>query len=292
MIDVRNVSAGYGMKDVISNINFRVNRGDIYVLLGPNGAGKTTIFRVVAGVLPPTKGRVLIDGVDIWEDNEAKYKIGYLPEGERVYPELTVSRNLEFFARIYGVGENGIREALKDFGLDGYKDRMAGILSRGLRKRLALARTMLHDPQVVILDEPFSNLDIESVMALRDRIFEMLERGKSILFSTHILDELHNFENLKCRIAIMKEGRILVEKDIQSLMSGVAEVLLKVSDPYKARDVLKGHGFSVSVQRSGLVVRVERTSDISDAIRILVEKNVAVFGTHYRSNPLEKFFKN
>ncbi|WP_202319780.1 heme ABC exporter ATP-binding protein CcmA [Archaeoglobus neptunius] len=288
MIDVKNVSAGYGDGEVIHNVNFRIGRGEIYILLGPNGSGKTTIFRVVAGILPPTKGRVMIDGVDIWEDERVKSRLGYLPEGERVYPDLTVLKNMEFFAKIYGIGEDRIREILENFGLSEYRNKMAGTLSRGLRKRLAIARTLLHDPEVVILDEPFSNLDIESVMALRDRIFEMLEEKKSILLSTHILDEIHNFE--EGRVAIVKGGRMLVEKDLQSLV-GSTEMLLKVSNPDKAGEILKDHGFSVSVTKSALIVGTEKNENISDAIKVLIENGIAVLEARYKSNPLEKFFK-
>lgn len=288
MIELIGVSAGYGEGDVIREISFSVVSGEIYILLGPNGAGKTTVFRVASGVLPPSKGEVLIDGISIWKNAGVKSKIGYLPEGERVYPDLSVSKNLEFFARIYGVEESRVDEVLREFGLYEYRRKMAGTLSRGLRKRLALARATLHDPEILILDEPFSNLDINSVIAMRDRIEQMLEREKAILFSTHILDELYNFENMRCRIAIIKGGRIQVEGDLQSLMGG-REVLLRVVEPARAAEVLRNAGLSVSVKNEGVVVPSE---SIPKATRVLVSSNIEIFGVSHLTNSLEKFFKN
>ncbi len=288
MIEVRSVSAGYVGSDVVKDISFSVDGGELYILIGPNGAGKTTVFRIAAGILPPTGGDVLIDGISIWERVEVRAKIGYLPEGERVYPDLTVFKNLQLFARIYRRDERRIVEILREFELYEYRDKMAGTLSRGLRKRLALARAMLHDPEILILDEPFSNLDVNSVMAIREKIVRMLEQGKAILFSTHILDELYSFEGLKCRVAVLKDGRISIEDNMHVLMD-VGEVLLKVSDPVRAAKILEDRGLNFSLKSEGLIISPKT---ISEAIKILVNYDVAVVGINYIGNPLEKYFKN
>lgn len=134
MLEVDNISAGYGNGDVVKDLSFITIEREIYVLLGANGAGKTTTFRAITGILPLSKGRVVVDGIDLWVDPEkAKRNIGYLPEGERVYPDLTVYKNLLFFARIYDVEEERINKLLKEFGLEKYRDTKAGYLSRGLR---------------------------------------------------------------------------------------------------------------------------------------------------------------
>ncbi|WP_297488236.1 ABC transporter ATP-binding protein [Thermococcus sp.] len=294
MLEVENISAGYGNGDVIKNLSFIAIKGEIYVLLGANGAGKTTTFRAITGILPLSQGRVVVDGIDLWvEPEKAKRKIGYLPEGERVYPDLTVYKNLRFFARIYDVEEERINELLKEFGLEKYRDTKAGYLSRGLRKRLALTRALLHDPDILVLDEPFSNLDIPTVLSLRDKIFEMLEEGKTILFSTHILSELQNFEGTRCRVGIMKDGKLILEEKLENLLNRISniEVLFKVDKKQRAKELLEKFGYPVEVESTGVAVRVSNYNEETPAImKILLTQGVNVYEVKPKEPPIEKVF--
>jgi len=294
MLEVENISAGYGNGDVIKNLSFIAIGREIYVLLGANGAGKTTTFRAITGILPLSRGRVVVDGIDLWvEPEKAKRKIGYLPEGERVYPDLTVYKNLRFFARIYDVEEERINELLREFGLERYRDTKAGYLSRGFRKRLALARALLHNPNILVLDEPFSNLDIPTVLSLRDKIFEMLEEGKTILFSTHILSELQNFEGIRCRVGIMKEGKLILEERLENLLNRISniEVLFKVDKKQQARELLKKFGYPVKMESTGVAVRVSNYNEETPAImKILLTQGINVYEVKPKETPIEKIF--
>ncbi|WP_042697496.1 ABC transporter ATP-binding protein [Thermococcus sp. PK] len=294
MLEVENISAGYGNGDVIENLSFIAIKKEIYVLLGANGAGKTTTFRAITGILPLSSGRVVVDGIDLWvEPEKAKRKIGYLPEGERVYPDLTVYKNLRFFAKIYDVEEERINELLKEFGLEKYKNTKAGYLSRGFRKRLALARALLHNPDILVLDEPFSNLDIPTALSLRDKIFEMLKEGKIILFSTHILSELQNFEEVKCRVAIMKEGKLVLEERLENLLSKVSsiEVVFKVDKKRRAKELLEKFRYNVNVENTGISVMVSRYNDEVPAImKILLTQGINVYEVKPKETPIEKIF--
>jgi ABC-type multidrug transport system ATPase subunit len=294
MLEVDNISTGYGNGDVVKDLSFIAIKKEIYVLLGANGAGKTTTFRVITGILPPSKGRVVVDGIDLWvEPEKAKRKIGYLPEGERVYPDLSVYKNLLFFAKIYDVKEERINELLKEFGLKKYRNVKAGHLSRGLRKRLALARALLHDPDILVLDEPFSNLDIPTVLSLRDKIFEMLKEGKIILFSTHILSELQNFEGVKCRVGIMKEGRLVLEERLENLLNRIRniDVVLKVDKKQQAKELLEKFGYSVNLESTGVTVRVSNYNDEIPAImKILLTQEINIYEVKTKEAPIEKIF--
>lgn len=294
MLEVENISAGYGNGDVIENLSFIAIKKEIYVLLGANGAGKTTTFRAITGILPLSSGRVVVDGIDLWvEPENAKRKMGYLPEGERVYPDLTVYKNLRFFAKIYDVEEERINELLKEFRLEKYKNTKAGYLSRGFRKRLALARALLHNPDILVLDEPFSNLDIPTALSLRDKIFEMLKEGKIILFSTHILSELQNFEEVKCRVAIMKEGKLVLEERLENLLSKVSsiEVVFKVDKKRRAKELLEKFGYNVNVENTGISVMVSRYNDEVPAImKILLTQGINVYEVKPKETPIEKIF--
>ncbi len=295
MLEVENLSAGYGGGDVIRGLTFTAMKGELYLLLGANGAGKTTTFRAITGILPPSRGRVIVEGIDLWREPEkAKVKIGYLPEGERVYPNLSVYRNLLLFARLYGVAEERIEGVLHEFNLWGYRDRKAGELSRGLRKRLALARALLHEPEVLVLDEPFSNLDVPSVIDLRDKIFESLDEGRVVLFSTHILSELQHFEGVRCRVGIIKEGKLVLEEKLENLMSLLSgvEVVIVVSNLQRALQVLKERGYDVRAEGRNIVVSVSNyTSEVPEITRALAENGVGILQVRPKEVPLERLFK-
>lgn len=294
MLAVENISAGYGDGKVIQNLSFVVRKNEIYILLGANGAGKTTTFRVITGILPPSKGEVLVNGVNLWiEPEKAKKKIGYLPEGERVYPNLSVYKNLLFFSRIYGVSEGRINEILKEFGLYEHRDKKAGELSRGLRKRLALARALLHDPEVLVLDEPFSNLDVPSVMELRERIIEMLKEEKIVLFSTHILSELQHFEGVNCRVGIIGDGKLVLEEKLENLISLLrsVEVVLTVINKALALQVLKEKGYNTRAEGRNIVVSISNyTSEVPEITKVLAENGIGLLQVRPKEVPLEKLF--
>jgi len=294
MLEVENLSAGYGKGDVIRDLTFTATKGELYLLLGTNGAGKTTTFRAITGILPPSRGRVIVEGIDLWRDPEkAKVKIGYLPEGERVYPNLSVYRNLLLFARLYGVPEERIGEVLREFNLKEYRDRKAGELSRGLRKRLALARALLHEPEVLVLDEPFANLDVSSVISLRDKIFESLKEGRVVLFSTHILSELQQFEGAKCRVGIIRDGKLVLEErleNLMSLLSGVDAVLV-VNNPQLALQVLKEKNYDARIEGRNIIVSISNyTLEVPEITRILAENGVGILQVRPKEIPLEKLF--
>jgi len=294
MLEVENLSAGYGRGDVIRDLTFMAMKGELYLLLGANGAGKTTTFRAITGILPPSKGRVVVEGIDLWREPEkAKMKIGYLPEGERVYPNLSVYRNLLLFARLYGTEEERINEVLREFNLHEYQDKKAGELSRGLRKRLALARALLHEPEVLVLDEPFSNLDVPSVMDLRDKIFESLDEGRVVLFSTHILSELQHFEGIKCRVGIIKDGRLILEEKFENLMSLLrsVEVVITVTNQGLALQILKEEGYPVKAEGRNVVVSVSNyVVEVPKITRVLSENDIGVLQVRPKEVPLERLF--
>ncbi|WP_456394112.1 ABC transporter ATP-binding protein [Thermococcus sp.] len=294
MLEVENLSAGYGRGDVIRDLTFMAMKGELYLLLGTNGAGKTTTFRAITGILFPSRGRVIVEGIDLWREPEkAKMKIGYLPEGERVYPNLSVYRNLLLFARLYGVAEERIEEVLREFNLEGYRNKKAGELSRGLRKRLALARALLHEPEVLVLDEPFSNLDVPSVIGLRDKILESLDEGRVVLFSTHILSELQHFEGIKCRVGIIKDGRLILEEKFENLMSLLrsVEVVITVTNQGLALQILKEEGYPVKAEGRNVVVSVSNyVVEVPKITRVLSENYIGVLQVRPKEVPLERLF--
>ena len=192
MIEVSNLTKEFGSKRAVDNLSFSVGKGEILGFLGPNGAGKSTTMRMVTGYLPPTKGSVMVGGVDMIADPVgAKQKIGYLPENAPLYPDMTVASFLGFIADLRGLSgaskKAGVERALDLCFLQPVRNQLIDTLSKGYRHRTCLAQSVLHDPDVLILDEPTDGLDPNQKHEVRSLIKRMGE-NKVIIFSTHILE--------------------------------------------------------------------------------------------------------
>jgi ABC-2 type transport system ATP-binding protein len=208
MIEVRNLIKRYGAHLAVDNISFDAKPGEILGLLGPNGAGKTTTMRVLTGYMPPTEGHVKVAGYDVMTHSlEVRRRVGYLPERVPVYPDMTVREFVQFWANLRGVQKpNTQTDALLErFHLTDRKNMLVRSLSKGLRQRLGLAQALVHNPEVVILDEPTIGIDPQQVIEVRDNV-RLLAREHTVLFSTHILSEA---EQVCDRVLIINKGRIV-----------------------------------------------------------------------------------
>lgn len=210
MIHVQNLTKRYGDLTAIDNVSFQVEKGEVLAFLGPNGAGKTTMMRILTGFMPATSGTATIAGYDIFDENqEVKKKIGYLPETPPVYTDLTVSEYLRFVAGIKGLSRREFKGALdrvlEQCSLGDVRGRLIGNLSRGFRQRVGLAQALIHDPEILILDEPTIGLDPKQIIEVRN-VIKSLSGEHTVILSTHILSEA----TATCeRVVIIHEGRIV-----------------------------------------------------------------------------------
>lgn len=209
-IAVSGLSKSFGSLMALSQVNFTVQRGEIFAYLGPNGAGKTTTIRILAGLLPRDAGKVSICGVDVARAPVlVKERIGVVPDESNLYPELTCRRNLEYLGELYGLAR-GVRtrkaaELLAFFDLSDRATTPFGALSKGLKRRLTIAAALVHDPQVLFLDEPTTGLDVPSARALRELIRTINRQGATVFLTTHNLQEA---EVLSQRVLILIQGRV------------------------------------------------------------------------------------
>jgi ABC-2 type transport system ATP-binding protein len=234
MIEAQNLTKDYGTVLAVSDVTFRVGRGEVVGFLGPNGAGKTTTLRMLAGFLGPTSGRVTIDGVDMQRSpREAKRRLGYMPEAAPLYPEMRVSEYLEFRAALKGVPRSRRREALKTAldraAIADVAETIVQHLSKGYRQRLGLADALVASPPLLILDEPTAGLDPNQIRDVRQLIRE-LGKNHTILLSTHILSEV---EATCDRAIVIDRGRLVAEGTLGELRArGRAQrVVAVVRDP-------------------------------------------------------------
>ena len=235
MIEVEHLTKEFGRIRAVDDVSFRVPPGEIVGLLGPNGSGKTTIMRVLTGFFPPTSGRAAVAGIEVTGDSvAARARVGYLPENVVLYPDMRVEQFLEFCAdvrRMRGPRRRaGLMAVLHDCGVAPVRDRLIGKLSRGFRQRVALAQALLHEPEVLILDEPTVGLDPRQIVEIRSLIRSL--RGRTtVLLSTHILPEV----STTCdRVVIIDRGRVVAEDSAGALARGAQggeRTLVRVDGP-------------------------------------------------------------
>jgi len=221
MIEVKNLTKVYGNLMAVNDISFKAEPGQILGFLGPNGAGKTTTMRIITGFMPATSGTVLIDGLDIFSQSlEARRRIGYLPENPPLYADMRVRSYLRFVARLKGVPRSAIDQSLehaaKVCGLEQVIDRICGQLSKGFRQRVGLAASLVHNPPVIVLDEPTIGLDPRQIREIRSMI-RGLSAERTIVLSTHILPEVSQICD---KVVIINDGRVVLEEELDKLPAG------------------------------------------------------------------------
>lgn len=242
MIEAQNLSRRYGDFTAVDGISFSVNEGEIVGILGPNGAGKTTTIRMITGFLPPTSGRVTVAGKDLFDaPREARRQLGYLPENVALYTEMRVDEYLAYRARLEGLSRLDLRQAipltLERCLLSDVRHQIIGTLSKGYRQRVGLATAILHNPRVLVLDEPTVGLDPRQIISIRELIRE-LGKEHTLLLSTHILPEV---ELLCDRVVIIDRGRVVAEGTPESLREswiGAPGVRLTLKDNPAASEAL------------------------------------------------------
>jgi ABC-2 type transport system ATP-binding protein len=244
VIEIRDLCKAYGTHVALRDVVLTVDAGDMFGLIGPNGAGKTTLIRIIATLLKQTSGTAKVDGRDVRQDAVAVRRlIGYMPDFFGVYEELRVRHYLEFFASAYGLRgpkrSSAVDGVLQLTDLGDRREAMISTLSRGMQQRLGLARVLLHDPKLLLLDEPASGLDPRARIEIRELLKELRRMGKTILISSHILADLADLCN---KIALIERGRVVYAGGVKEAMAQVAPAdvwLVEVFDETeRARTVL------------------------------------------------------
>ena len=231
MIEVENLTKYYGPLPAVQEISFRALRGEILGFLGPNGAGKTTTMRILTGFMPPSGGKATVAGFDVVEDSlEVRRRGGYMPETVPLYPEMAVTEYLEFMGSLRRVEklEERVDSVLEQLGLEDRATSFIGALSKGLRQRVGLAQALLHEPEVLILDEPTIGLDPAQIIEVRELIAG-LRTNRTVMLSTHILSEA---QQVCDRVLIINRGRIVAEDtpaNLQAQLAGAERVLVRAA---------------------------------------------------------------
>lgn len=299
MLEIKDLKKRYGRFQALDGLDMEVKDGELYGFVGPNGAGKTTTIKIITGLLSADSGSVMIDGVDAIKDSrKLKEKIGYIPDFFGVYDNLKVSEYMEFFASCYGMeglkARNRYMTLLEQVRLEDKADFYVDGLSRGMKQRLCLARALIHDPAMLILDEPASGLDPRTRLEYKEILKELKEQGKTILVSSHILSEL---SEVCSSIGVIEQGKIVLQGNMDTILARVNSsnpLLISIfSNREKAVTILKSHPCVQTISVKEEEIRVGFIGDRQDEallLQQLVDADIMVSGFMREKGSLETIF--
>jgi len=295
MLTASHLSRRFGDRIAVEDVSFNLEAGEIFALLGPNGAGKTTTLRLLAGLIAPSSGSVTVEGERMGPESAPRLRarIGFLTEAPGLWDRLTVRQNLVVYARLYGLPspERAVDAALERFEIRDRGDDRAAQLSKGLKQRVALARSLLHDPRIAMLDEPTSGLDPESARDVRDLILTLREQGRTVLLCTHNLDEV---ERVADRVAVLSRRLVAIGTPSslrQRLFTPRLRIVLaQPAAPFVS--VLLGAGLT-DVTADGTTLGVDtRETPVTtpELVRRLVEAGAGIESVMTEEPPLEDVY--
>jgi ABC-2 type transport system ATP-binding protein len=286
VIDVQNVTKSYGAFEAVKDVSFTVEQGEILGFLGPNGAGKTTMMKMITCYMPPTGGTITVDGLDVVSESMAvRKKIGYLPESTPLYEEMGVRDYLNFIADVRKVNgadrTRAMDRVISVTGLSKVIHKDIHELSKGYRQRVGFAQAIIHDPEILVLDEPTTGLDPNQIIEIRNLIRELGE-SKTVIFSTHIMQEVQATSD---RVLIIDQGKIAAQGTAEELKASIAgqmhlDMVLRGADKSKFIEVISGieqiHLEDIKIQKSGdleAALKVDAGTDLREQLFDLAVSN-------------------
>ena len=299
MITVEHLAMHFNGVRAVDDVTFTVTEGEVFGFIGPNGAGKTTTIKILSTLLMPTAGRAWVDGHCVVNEPEAVRQVmGYMPDYYGVYDGVTVYEYLDFFAAAYRLPYRRRRATIDGVleltDLDGLRHRLVGALSKGMKQRLCVAKTLIHDPKVLILDEPAAGLDPRARIELRGLLKELARMGKTIFISSHILTEL---SDICTTVGIIERGKLLAAGRVDQItqtLSSAHRVLIEVGGKEEeARRLLSTEPGVIHVAADGPVLQVElagERDDIAGLVKVLAIADVPVLGVTDDRRDLESVF--
>ena len=296
-IQIQNLTKLYGDQKAVDQISFEVNRGEIVGFLGPNGAGKSTTMKVITCFLSPDEGSVLVNGLDVVNEESAIKKIiGYLPENNPLYTDMYVRESLQFVGKLYGlVGESlrtRIDEIIELTSLSKEQNKRIGQLSKGFRQRVGLAQALIHDPEVLVLDEPTTGLDPNQIAEVRQLIKD-ISTTKTVILSTHIMQEV---KAICDRVVIIHEGKIVADSTVENLQQTVLKKIktrVQLSEPIDLKLFSSMKGVIEVEKMEGNIYIISSNKDIrAEIVKITAEAEKNLLELTRLEDSLEDIFMN
>lgn len=291
-LSVDKISKTYGTQQVLSQISFSLKQGEIVGVLGPNGAGKSTLFKILTAYIRPTSGKVKIHGIDVSKNPlSIKKKIGYLPENNPLYLNMYVKEYLGFLASLHKVSNHKIKDIIKQVGLETEAHKKIGQLSKGYKQRVGLASALLHDPDVLLLDEPTTGLDPNQLIEIRKLIKE-IGKTKTVLFSSHILQEV---EAICQRVILINKGKLVADIDLKDLKTAQTQQTEVTFNKPVTEAILKTHlavRTAKNTTQNTWLLTFENTDDVAaNLFDFAKSKGYKILQIQQKTENLEDLFK-
>ncbi len=295
-ISIQNISKFYGTQKVLDNVCLEVDKGQVVGLLGPNGAGKTTLMKILTSYLPPQEGTASILGFNVQtEALKIRNLVGYLPENNPLYPEMYVREYLGFVLKMYNTGfslKKRVNEVIELTGLESEQHKKIGALSKGYRHRVGLAQALIHDPPVLILDEPTTGLDPNQLTGIRS-VISALGKEKAILLSTHIMQEV---EAVCDRVVIIHKGKVVADDEVELISckataAGTYLLELKENVPKERFLEIPGVAFAEALSETEWILHAEKEEDIRESIfKFAVSNGLNILSFSKNKEKMEDIF--
>ena len=296
-IEVSHISKFYGPQQVLDDVSFTVDKGEVLGLLGPNGAGKTTLMKILTSFIPPFEGTARVQGLDVQTDAlKIRKLVGYLPENNPLYPDMYVREYLCFVLKMYAVGfpvEKRVNEVIELTGLGPEQHKKIGALSKGYRQRVGLAQALIHDPPVLILDEPTTGLDPNQLKGIRS-VISSLGKEKAVLLSTHVMQEVEAVCN---RVVIINKGKLVANEEVgllsrKATVGGSYRLELKERVTIERFHEIPGVAFAEALSETEWVLHAESEKDIrEDIFKFAVANGLSILSLLKNKEKLEDIFQ-
>jgi ABC-2 type transport system ATP-binding protein len=277
ILSLKNLRKHFESQKAVDDISLEIERGQIFGLLGPNGAGKTTLIRMITGIFYPDQGEIFFDGKKFDTQLDVA-KIGYMPEERGLYKKMKVGEQALYLAQLKGLDKQAAKQKIENwfgrFGMESWWDKKVEDLSKGMGQKLQFVTTVLHDPSLIILDEPFSGLDPVNSNLIKDEIFRLAQQGSTIIFSTHRMEQVEEICN---HIALVNRGKKILDGTVQEIKQHYKQHQYSVSGHGIEKLSLDQAPFTVVSQKENtLVIQIAAQNNSSDVLRFLLDRNIQI----------------
>ena len=277
ILELHNLKKYFATQKAVDDISLTIDRGSIFGLLGPNGAGKTTLIRMITGIFYPDEGSILLDGKKFDPANDAVH-IGYMPEERGLYKKMKIGEQTLYLARLKGLSRADATRKIKEwfikFEMESWWNKKVEDLSKGMSQKLQFVTTVLHEPKLIILDEPFSGLDPVNSNLIKDEIFELAKKGATIIFSTHRMEQV---EEICDHIALVNKGKKILDGTVKQVKQDFKENLFSVGVQQSQSSLNEEMPFEIiSTKENQLIVRIKQGYETNDVLGYLLKQGASI----------------
>jgi ABC-2 type transport system ATP-binding protein len=276
ILEVQNLKKYYATQKAVDDISFELKKGSIFGLLGPNGAGKTTLLRMVTGIFFPDQGQILFEGKK-FDPTQDVSRIGYMPEERGLYKKMKIGEQAIYLAQLKGMSHATAVEKVKAwfirFGMESWWNKKVEDLSKGMSQKLQFVTTVLHEPRLVILDEPFSGLDPVNANLIKDEIYELAKKGSSVIFSTHRMEQV---EEICDHIILVNKGKKILDGGVSEVKQQFKENLFRIAFDSSTAQLSSPSFQAIGKQKDALVVKINDGYGPNDVLKHFIQQNVTV----------------